>query len=510
MHSPSDILHAAALSFAHRTALHTSTRTLTYSELDELSSTVAHAVMAAGVADGQTVSIYSQNCWEWIVAYHGILRAGGVVNPINVMLTAEELEYVLRDCDSRMVFTGAEGAERMTAATEHLDTTVVTFGEASLPDAMSFTSLLKEHSGASVEPRPADGRAPCTIGYTSGTTGRPKGAVQSNQAVYLNCAHTATMHSRTADDVVVTALPAPHVYGNVVINSTFLVGGTVVLMERFDAATALRLISRHRATMFEGVPTMYAMMLASAELATSDLTSLRCCTVGGQTMPETAIERWQRASGAPLLELWGMTEISGLGITHTVHTPPNPGSAGIALPGTQVRVADLDDTTRDAPQGSPGELLIRGPLVMLGYHNKPEATAEAIDSEGWLHTGDIARLQPTGHIRIVDRLNDMIITGGYNIYPAEIERVLAGHPGVAMVAVGPIPDDVKGELACAYVVLVPDQTATGEELLAFAAKSLAPYKRPRLVRFVEQLPTTSSGKVMRRELIKCQTGTTRT
>lgn len=377
--------------------------------------------------------------------------------------------------------------------------TVVAFGDP--PEGtVGFAELL-----ACDGPVPAfapDPAAPCSIGYTSGTTGHPKGAVQSHRAVLLNCALTATMHGRTSADVVVTALPAPHVYGNVVINATFLVGGTVVLMERFDPAEALRLIGEHSATLFEGVPAMYAMMLADRALGTADLSSLTRCTVGGQTIPPSTIERWEARSGAPLIELWGMTEIAGVGTTHALHSPPVPGSIGVSLLGVEVRIADLTGAGRDAPLGEPGELMVRGPIVMLGYHGNPQATAEAIEPDGWLHTGDIASMTETGHVFIVDRRKDMIITGGYNVYPAEIERVLAAHPAVAMVAAGPVPDAVKGELACAYTVLAPGRSATEEELLAFAGQSLAAYKRPRMVRFVDDLPKTSTGKIMRRELIK--------
>jgi long-chain acyl-CoA synthetase len=345
-------------------------------------------------------------------------------------------------------------------------------------------------------------RSPCTIGYTSGTTGYPKGAIQSHQAVLLNCALTATMHGRSERDVVVTALPAPHVYGNVVINGTFLVGGTVVLMERFAPAAALALIAEHRATMFEGVPAMYAAMLVEPGLASHDLRSLTRCTVGGQTIAIPVIERWERASGAPLIELWGMTELAGLGTTHALHAPPVPGSIGVALPGVEVRVADLEDKRRTASPGVPGELMVRGPIVMNGYHGNPTATAEAIEPDGWLHTGDLAYASEDGHFFIVDRLKDMIITAGYNIYPAEIERVLVEHPAIAAVAVAAVPDAMKGELACAYVVLRPGATATEAEIIAFTEARLAAYKRPRLVRFLADLPKTSSGKVMRRELIK--------
>lgn len=324
--------------------------------------------------------------------------------------------------------------------------------------------------------------------------------MQSQQAVLLNCSLTATMHGRTENDVVVTALPAPHVYGNVAINGTFLVGGTVVLMERFVAEEALALITKHRATMFEGVPAMYSMLLSSEALADADLSALRVCTVGGQTISLSTIDAWQERSGAPLLELWGMTEISGLGTTHAVYSPRVPGSIGVSLPGVQVRVADLEDVSLDATPGSPGELMVRGPIVMMGYFGNDAETAKTIEPDGWLHTGDIATVDENGYFFVVDRRKDLIITGGYNVYPAEIERVLSAHPAVAMVAVGPVPNDVKGELACAYVVLRAGSSPSEDELIEFTRDKLAAYKRPRVVRFVSELPTTSTGKIMRRKL----------
>jgi long-chain acyl-CoA synthetase len=324
--------------------------------------------------------------------------------------------------------------------------------------------------------------------------------MQSQQAVLLNCALTATMHGRSESDVVVTALPAPHVYGNVAINATLLAGGTVVLMERFQPEQALELIAEHRATMFEGVPAMYSMLLSSPALVDSDLSSIRVSTVGGQTISLSTIEAWQDRSMAPLLELWGMTEVAGLGTTHAIHAPAVPGSIGVALPGVSIRVADLDDVTRDADPGAAGELMVRGPIVMMGYYNNPEETAKTIEADGWLHTGDIATVDSTGHFFVVDRRKDLIITGGYNVYPAEIERVMAGHPAVAMVAVGPVVDEVKGELARAYVVVKDGVEVSGEELIDYTRDKLAAYKRPRSVVFVPSLPATSTGKIMRRKL----------
>ncbi len=495
-----EILPRAAARHGNKTALVTDARTLSYAELDSLSDRVAGALAARGIAPGDRISVYSQNGWEWIIAYHGILKTGAVVNPINVMLTPEEVRYVLGDCGARAIFCGGDktaavlDAAREVPGVDH----VVSFGETP-KGALDFGELLAAPARRPDVP-PAAPTALSTIAYTSGTTGHPKGAMQSHRAVFLNCGLTGTMHVRTERDVVVTALPAPHVYGNVVINSTFMAGGTVVLMERFDPEGALERIARHRATLFEGVPAMYMTMLAHPALGRFDISSLTRSTVGGQTIAEAVMRAWEERSGAPLIELWGMTELAGLGTTHALYAPNVHGSIGVALPGIEVRVGAFENATRTMPAGEPGELMVRGPIVMQGYYGNDKATTETIEPDGWLHTGDVAVADDAGYFRIVDRRKDMIITAGYNVYPAEIERVLAGHPAVAMAAVGPIVDEVKGELARAYVVLRPGASAAEADLIDFCRPHLATYKLPRSVRFVADLPKTSTGKIMRREL----------
>jgi len=248
------------------------------------------------------------------------------------------------------------------------------------------------------------------------------------------------------------------------------------------------------------VPTMYMMMLADPSLPGTDLSSLRVCAVGGQTMPAAKMAEWERKSGVPLLELWGMTELGGAGTSNCSYMPNVHGSIGFALPGAEARIAALDDPAATVRDGEPGELMIRGPLVMLGYYGNEEATRATIEPDGWMHTGDIASRDDEGHYFIVDRRKDLIITGGFNVYPAEIERVIAGHPSVAMVAVGSVPDETLGELARAYVVLRPGATAAQEEIIEHCGPHLAAYKRPRSVRFVPDLPKTSTGKIMRRQL----------
>ncbi len=280
---------------------------------------------------------------------------------------------------------------------------------------------------------------------------------------------------------------------------------TLVAMERFEAAAAIGLIERHGATLFEGVPTMYYYMLGEPALKAADLSSLKRCTVGGQTMPTSTIEAVQAALGCPLLELWGMTEVAGPAVSHSPYLPARPGSIGLPFPGMEVRVADLDDSGVDAPAGGAGELLIRGPLVMDGYYNNPAATREALAAGGWLRTGDVVRREPDGYLYVLDRKKDMIITAGYNIYPAELEQVIAAHPAVAMVAVAAIPDDAKGELAKAFVVPKPGASIDIADLLAHCRASLASYKVPRFIEIVADLPKTSTGKVMRRALREAST-----
>ncbi len=482
-------------------ALVTDERSMTFAELDYESSRVAQALIARGILPDDRVSIFSQNRWEWIVSYHGALKAGAVVNPLNVMLTREEVAFVLTDAGTSVLLASGERIEAVGAALSAVPSLrlVVSFDETSFA-AEQFAELVAIEEDVTFEPHSADPEALACIAYTSGTTGHPKGAMQSHRSLVLNCAYTATMHARTSDDVVVTALPAPHVYGNVAINSTFLVGGTVVLMTRFDPVGVLNRIKLHEATLFEGVPAMYAMLLAEPSLAGADLRSLTRSTVGGQTIANSLIEAWEQRSGAPLIELWGMTELSGLGTTHAFHAPNVQGSIGVALPGVEAKVADPEDPRRECRVGEPGELLVRGPIVTMGYYNNPEATAETIDRDGWLHTGDVATHDGDGHFFVVDRLKDMIITGGYNVYPAEIERVLIGHPMVALVAVGRESDEVKGEVAIAYVVLAAGAMPDAETVLGYCREHLAAYKVPRAVHFVESLPTTSSGKLMRRKL----------
>jgi long-chain acyl-CoA synthetase len=491
------VLPAAAAKFGDKTALIAGDRTFSFSDLDQISNAFALSLTKLGIAPGDRVTLYAANSWEWLISYYGTLKTGAVVNPINVMLTPAEVAYVTRDCGAKALI-GSRDKVAAALATGAACSTNIVFGADAFPGALQFDDLVSRR--ASFEAVVVAPEQLSTIGYTSGTTGHPKGAMQSHRAVILNGAMTAQLHAKTAADTVVTALPCPHVYGNVVFNGAMMYGLTLVLHPRFDAAEMLASIQANHATMFEGVPTMYMYMVAHPDFDRYDLSSLTRCTVGGQTMPVAKMQEVEQRFGCPLIELWGMTEIAGLGTTFPCYGPHTLGSIGLALPHCQARIASVTDAAVTMPAGEVGELMIKGPIVMLGYYGNEVATRETIEPDGWLHSGDLASMDETGQIFVVDRKKDMINTAGFKVFPAEIERVVAMHASVAMVAVGSQPDTLKGEIAKAYVVLKPGAAPDSDAILDLCRRELAAYKVPRALQFVADLPKTSTGKIMRREL----------
>ena len=491
----------AAQQYGDKTAVVLPDRSLSYNELDALTNRCANALIRLGVKSGDRVTLYSGNCWEWIVSYYGALKMGAVINPVNVMLTPTEVEFVANDCGAAIVIASYEKAvsiENVKAKSQVKE--LIAFGDQALPAGiLSFNDMLADSSD-DFTIGDIDTDSLSTIGYTSGTTGFPKGACLSHRSILLNVAMTALMHQRNERDTVVTALPCPHVYGNVVMSGAIQNGMTLVLHPAFEEKAIMQSIQDHGATLFEGVPTMYMFMLNHPEFDNYDLSSLRCCTVGGQTMPKPKMEEVEQRFGCPLIELWGMTEIGGLGTTFAANGPVKHGSIGVALPYTDARIADTEDASKTMPVGEVGELMIKGGTVMQGYYGNEQATQDTIGADGWLHTGDLASMDDDGCVFIVDRKKDMILTAGFNVYPAEIERVVAGHPDVALVAVGSIPDEDKGELAKAYIVPKTGVSPDSDSIIAYCREHLAAYKVPRAVQFVDDLPKTSTGKVMRREL----------
>ena len=491
---------AAAFKFSNKDALVFEGRTFSFNEINDLVERAAGGLSDLGIVQGDTVTLYAANSWEWIVSYYAIARLGAVINPVNTMLTPSEIEYVVKDCAPKAIIASPEKVAAIMGVKEVSDVEeIISFGSDIADGAISFDALIAANISAPT-PVEIDPANLSTIGYTSGTTGHPKGAMQSHHAVITNGAMTSQMQMRGADDCIVSALPCPHVYANVIMMSMMMFGSKLVLHRAFDVDLAFADITAHKATIFDGVPAMYMFMVNSPTIKDADLSSLTRCYVGGQTMPVATMEAVETAFKVPLIELWGMTEIAGLGSTHPLYGNNKHGSIGCALPYCELRIADAEDAAKTMPRGEVGELMVRGPIVMMGYFNDEEKTREALEPDGWLHTGDLGTMDAEGCVSIVDRKKDMILTGGYNVYPAEIERVLAAHPAVALAAVGKLPDDIKGEIAKAYIVLKTNTACTEDEIIAFCRETLAAYKCPRKVQFVDDVPKTSTGKIMRREL----------
>ena len=489
----------AAARFGGRTALVFGGRSFSYAEIDALASRLADGLRGRGVAPGDRVTLYAQNGWEWIVAYYAIAKLGAVINPVNVMLTPDEVAYVVRDCGAKALFTTAERGAPILPLKHSGDLAEVIVIGGALDGAARFEDLL-EAGAPSFEPPDTAADSLSTICYTSGTTGFPKGAMLSHRNVVLNAAITAAMNIRTGADVHLTALPCAHVYGGAILNLCFLFGSKLVLLERFDAGEMLAAIPEHAVTITDGVPTMYLYMLAHPAFETFDLSSLTRSVVGGQTMPVAKSEEWAARAGVEVFELWGMTELAGPAVMQHSYGENRLGSVGIDMLYHRTKIVDPEDASKELPDGEVGELMVKGPFVMMGYYGNEVATEEAIEPDGWLHSGDLAKRDADGYVHIVDRKKDMILTAGFNIYPAELERVISGHPAVAMVGVGAKQDADKGEIAKAYVVLKPDRGAAPEDIAAFCRQHMAAYKVPREIQIVADLPTTSTGKILRRAL----------
>ena len=490
----------AAAAFGDRPAVIFKDVPYSFEALDRRANRFANALVAAGIEPGDRVTLCAPNTFDWMAAYYGTAKAGAVLNPVTAMLTAGEIGYIAGNCGAKLLLAGpGKGEDLLDALAGTAVERIVFAADEAPPGAETYEAFVANMPEA-FEARPRGLDELGAIGYTSGTTGHPKGAMMSGRAIAVGTAGTALMHGRTAADTTVSALPLSHVYGMVVMNCGLLCGTTMVLLERFETEAMLRSVERYRATMLEAVPTGFMYMLADPTMGKYDLSSLERMTTGGQTIPPATAAEVEEKFGATLLELWGMTELAGPGTTHAAACERRLGSIGVAIPYVEARIGSLEDSRQTAPAGEPGELLIRGPIVPMGYYGNEAATEEAFDEDGWFRTGDVATRDEDGFLWVVDRRKDMINTAGFNVYPAELERVLAAHPDVSMVAVGSVPDREKGELSKAYIVPRPGAEPTVDGILAHCRKHLAPYKVPRQVQFVSDLPVNSTGKILRREL----------
>ncbi|MGW6199936.1 long-chain-fatty-acid--CoA ligase [Kribbella sp. NPDC055110] len=467
---------------------------LSYTALDDAASRVATLLQEYGVQPGDRVGLMLPNVPEFAIIFYGILRAGAVAVPMNPLLKRREVEYYLGDSGARVLFAWHEVADEAEAGAKAA-------GSELAPVApQEFRELVAERRPL-VNPASRDADDTAVILYTSGTTGRPKGAELTHAGLNTNQAVTArTLVLLGPDDVVMGCLPLFHVFGLTCgLNSAIANGSTLTLIPRFTPAKALEVIQRDRVTVFEGVPTMYAAMLGVPDREQYDVSTLRTCISGGAALPVEVLRGFEEAFGCIILEGYGLSETSPVASFNHPDAVRKPGSIGTPIEGVRMRV--VDDKRQPVQPGEIGEIQIGGHNVMKSYWNKPEETAATIDADGWLSTGDMARQDEDGYFFIVDRKKDLLIRGGYNVYPREVEEVLYEHPAVAEAAVVGIPHPSLGEEIGAAVALKEGTTATPEELRDFVKGRIAAYKYPRAVWIVDELPKGPTGKIQRRDVV---------
>jgi long-chain acyl-CoA synthetase len=485
-------LVASARKFPDHTALRMDDQVLTYAGLDDATARLAQLMISMGIGPGDRIGLMVPNVPEFGLVFYAALRSGAVVVPMNPLLKEREIAYYLGDSGARFLFawheiadvaaTGAKdaGAERVVIGTPE-------FGESYLSRAPAADVVAREPRDTAV------------ILYTSGTTGRPKGAELTHSGLNRNQDVVArSLLDLTPDDVVMGCLPLFHVFGLTCgLNAAISSGAMLTLIPRFNPGKALAVIARDHVTVFEGVPTMYAAMLGTDPSSRPDVTSLRVCISGGAAMPVEVMRQFEEAFGCIVLEGYGLSETSPVASFNHPDKPRKPGSIGTPVEGVEIRLVDQD--RHEVPAGEVGEIEIRGHNLMKGYWQRPEETAATI-RDGWLATGDMARADEDGYLYIVDRKKDLIIRGGYNVYPREVEEVLYEHPAVAEAAVIGMPHASLGEEIGAAVVLKPGADVSPAELSQYVKSRLAAYKYPRRVWLMDSLPKGPTGKILRREV----------
>jgi HIP---CoA ligase len=518
------VLRVAGSRYADREAVVDGETRLTYAELHEQVRCAAGALMALGIEKGNRVCIWAPNSWRWEVLALAVTYAGATLTPVNTRYTGHEAVDVVSRTGAKVVavadgFLGRRQIDELTTAAQEEGTTVPTvirlpYGDQDEPSAVTASArvvtwdeleaLAAQVSESEVEHR-AGGVDPDDVAdilFTSGTTGRSKGACSAHRQVVSVAAAWAGCGEVTAADRYLVVNPFFHSFGyKAGIVVALLTGATVVPQATFDVAETFRLVETEHITVLPGAPAIYQAMLESSELDKHDLSSLRLAVTGAATVPVALVERMQTEMGFDtVLTAYGLTEA-------VVATMCRPGdedarvasTCGRATAGLEIRIA-APGSNDPVLTGEEGEVLLRGDNVMLGYLDDPEATAEAVDHDGWLHTGDIGRLDANGYLKITDRLKDVFIVGGFNVYPAEVEQVLARLDGVVESAVVGVPDERLGEVGHAFVVRRPGSGVDEAAVLTHARERLANFKVPRAVTFIDDLPRNPSGKVLKREL----------
>jgi len=492
---------------------------ITFAELDKLSNRVANVLGKMGIGHNDKVALCCPNVPYFPIVYYGIMKAGAVVVPLSVLFKAREIEYHLTDSDAKaiFVFEGTEELPMARSAKTAFDKTpsckeliVLTkdmFGESPLPGHKTLTQLSFDQSDT-FETYPTRPDDTCAILYTSGTTGKPKGAELTHLNLMSNVTTTWMTHQPMVDftdrvqKTVLITLPLFHTTGQTVqMNTNLYAGNRVVLLPRFDPQTTLDAMVAERVNFWIGVPTMYWSLLKYVDETGYDVRpiteNMRACTSGGAPMPVEVMKAFYDRFGIRVLEGYGLSETSPLATFNHFERPSKPGTVGQAIFGVDVRCFDENDV--EVKRGTRGEIVIRGTNVMKGYYKRPDATAEAFRN-GWFHTGDIGIMDEDGYLAIVDRKKDMILRGGYNIYPRELEEVIMTHPAVSLCAVIGVPDERLGEEVKAFVVLKPAQHLTSKDFIEWCKTQFAANKYPRSVEFRSELPIGGTGKIFKRAL----------
>jgi long-chain acyl-CoA synthetase len=488
---------------------------LSYAAVDAAAAQVAGLLVARGIRAGDKVALTCPNLPYFPIVYYGILKAGAVVVPLNVLLKHREIAYHLNDSDARAYFCfegtadipmGREGWSAFADAPSCAHFFLVTTDPGAGSPVEGAQTLGAALSGqpTTFETVATEATDPAVILYTSGTTGHPKGAELSHANMVLNALTNHRLFGSVVErpDTHLVALPLFHSFGQTVqLNAGFGVGATLVLLPRFEPAAALRLMHEERVSFFAGVPTMYWALLGALDESVdveAIAGNLRIAVAGGSSLPVEILREVRRRFGVQILEGYGLSETSPVATFNQRDQAPRPGSIGTPIWGVEVKLVDPEWKPVDAAD-TIGEIAVRGHNVMTGYYRRPEATAEVM-RDGWFRTGDLARRDDDGFYYIVDRAKDMIIRGGFNVYPREVEEVLITHAGVSLAAVVGVPHERHGEEIKAYVIRAEGATVTEGELVEWCKAEMAAYKYPRIVEFRDQLPMTATGKILKREL----------
>lgn len=502
---------------------------LTYRELNEHVNRLANALMAMGVKKGDRVALYLPNCPQYVIGYYATLKIGAIVAPNNPLYVPRELEFQVNDAGAETIICLSRfypNVQKIRANTKLKNVIVANIKEYFSPILKLLFTLAKEKKeGHRVTLDPGDkwfpdviASAPATkpnvevkssdtavLLYTGGTTGVPKAAEITHKNLVANALQCkAWLPSlQEGKEITLTALPLYHSYAmTTCMNFSVITAGAMVLIPNpRELESVLKAIDHHKPTLFPGVPTMYTAINNFPGLSKYNLKSIKACLSGASGLPAEVQTKFQNLTGARLVEGYGLSEATPVTHANPVFGENRIGTIGLPWPDTDAKIMDIDTGEKEMPVGESGELVVKGPQVMKGYWNRPDETAKTLRN-GWLYTGDIAQMDADGYFKIVDRKKDMIIVGGFNVYPRDVEEVLFQHPKILEAAVAGVPDPKSGERVKAYIVLKPGQTATVEEIMEYCRENLTGYKRPHEIEFRDSLPKTMVGKILRRQLVE--------